>query len=201
MKGDIVMKNLKTIQVLSRIGLVLSRIKLVCSLVGFAGCVISIIILSRGNGSGTMSAGGFVFHGLISVGGGHDADGTISVIAAWLVVCAGGAVIAWFARCYFLHELADGTPFTEAGARELGRLGILEICITVGTAIIARGVQAVVAGLMDVSTDAAFDVWSGDETLIVLGIAMMIAALLCSHGAELTAKGGENGSIDNADVV
>ena len=33
------------------------------------------------------------------------------------------------------------------------------------------------------------------------GIAMMIVALLCSHGAELTAKGGENGSIDNADVV
>lgn len=195
------MKNLKTIQVLSKIGLVLSRIKLVCSLVGFGGCVISIIILSLGDGSGTMSAGGFVFHGLISVGGGYDADGTISVIAAWLVVCTGGAVISWFARCYFLHELADGTPFTEAGARELRRLGILEICITVGTAIIARIVQAVIAGLMNVSTDAAFDVWSGDETSIVLGVAMMIAALLCSHGAELTVKGGENGSIDNADVV
>ena len=54
---------------------------------------------------------------------------------------------------------------------------------------------------MNVSTDAAFDVWSGDETSIVLGVAMMIAALLCSHGAELTVKGGENGSIDNADVV
>ena len=195
------MKNLKTIQVFSGIGLVLSRIKFVCSLVGFTGCVISLIILSLGNGSGTMSSGRFVFHGLISVGGGYDADSTISVIAAWLVVCAGGAVISWFARCYFVHELADGTPFTEAGARELRRLGILEICITVGTAIIARIVQAVVAGLMDVSTDASFDVWSGDETSIVLGVAMMIAALLCSHGAELTVKGGENGSIDNADVV
>ena len=35
----------------------------------------------------------------------------------------------------------------------------------------------------------------------LVGFAMMIAALLCSHGAELTVNGGENGSIDNADVI
>lgn len=183
------MKNLKTIQVLSKIGLVLSMIKFICSLVGAAGCMISIIVLSLGNGTGTLSVGAFTFHGLVSAGDVHGAESSVPVIAAWLVVCAGGAVIAWFARCYFLHELAAGTPFTEAGAGELRRLGILEICITVGTSIIASIVQAVTAAVMNVPSGTVSDRWSGSGDSIALGIAMIIAALLCSHGAELAGEG------------
>lgn len=81
-----------------------------------------------------------------------------AALAAWLIVCAGEGVLAWFAQRYFAAELADGTPFTEGGAKALNRLGILTICLPPGCATLADLAQAIIAGHMRVNADFAADI-------------------------------------------
>lgn len=81
-----------------------------------------------------------------------------AALAAWLIVCAGEGILAWFAQRYFAAELADGTPFTEGGAKALNRLGILTICLPPGCATLADLAQAIIAGHMRVNADFAADI-------------------------------------------
>lgn len=60
-----------------------------------------------------------------------------------MILCAGEAVLAKFAEHYFKRELVDGTPFDLGGAKELRRLGILAICIPIGTQMLAEIIYAV----------------------------------------------------------
>ena len=59
-------------------------------------------------------------------------------MTAGLIVMAGEAVLSRFAAGYFAQALADGTPFRAESARSLLRLGILTICIPLGTQILAE---------------------------------------------------------------
>lgn len=178
------MKSLKQIQTLSKMGKIFSNIAFVCAIIGFCGCIVSLISLPFGADE-ILKMGDVTFHGLVAAGG-YSLKSIGAVLAAWMIVCAGEAVLAKFAEVYFKHELSDGTPFTRKGASELMRLGILTICIPLGSAIIADIVQAVIAGLMDANTDFATDVCFNNEGMAALGVMFIVMSLLCRYGAELT---------------
>lgn len=177
------MKSLKQIQQLSRIGLILSRIKFIFSVIGFFGCIAGLIGVLFGNGS-SVKIGNLVLHRLVDTDAGFNIKSISASLAAWLVICIGGVVVAWFAKNYFSNELTAGTPFTRSGAKELKRLGILVIVIPLGTSMLAEIVQAVVTGMLHVTSDVALKIWDGDESSVILGIAFVIIALLCNYGAE-----------------
>ena len=101
-------------------------------------------------------------------------------MAVGLILCAGEAVLAKFAECYFKHELADGTPFNLSGAKELKRLGILTICIPVGTQIAAEIVYVVMNQIFQDAAPLRLD-QSGS---IGIGITFIIVSLICQYGAE-----------------
>lgn len=58
------MKSLDTIQKLSKIGRVLSKIAFLFSVIGFCGCIAGLLSLSFGNGS-LIKIGGVTLHALI----------------------------------------------------------------------------------------------------------------------------------------
>lgn len=107
-----------------------------------------------------------------------------AALAAWLIVCAGEGILAWFAQRYFAAELADGTPFTEGGAKALNRLGILTICLPLGCATLADLAQAIIAGHMRVNADFAADICFDNSGSIALGVMFLVMSLLCRLGAE-----------------
>ena len=115
------MSILKTIQTLSKIGRILSKIVYICCVVGFCGCIVGII--SLGLGGEVFKLGGVTIHSIIESHSHTSMPTLYTAMAFGLVLCAAEAVLSKFSEIYFKNELADGTPFTMRGAKELMRLG------------------------------------------------------------------------------
>lgn len=173
------MKTLKTIQILSRLGKILSKIVFIGCAIGVAGCAVGMLSLPVAE-TGVIKIGGVSIHGLIVNRAGIELNSLYPLLIGGLIVCLGQAVTACFAERYFGHELAAGTPFTQAGASELFRLGILTICVPLGTLILAQIVSGLVAEI--IGCGAAFNPEGGDS--VALGVMFIVMSLLCRYGAE-----------------
>ena len=160
------MKTLNTIQTLSKLGKVFSTIIYVCSIVGAAFCAAGIVSLRFLPES--FKIGGTTIHGLIEASDKLSLQDCYAFMTAGLIVCVGEAVLCKIAQCYFKNELAAGTPFTLAGAKELLRFGICAVCIHGFT--------------------EAFDPDLGSSASAAIGVMLIIMSLLCRHGAEQAQK-------------
>lgn len=178
------------IQKLSKIGMVLSKIAFIFSVIGICGCIAGLLSLRFGNGS-LIKIGGVTLHALASEEYGYNIKSVGAALSGWMIVCAGEAVLAKFAEVYFKNELKAGTPFTFAGAKELLRLGILTLAIPTGCAVAGSIVEGILAGFMKVEQAAAMDVYFDNESSIVLGIMFILGSLLCRYGAELREQSGK----------
>ena len=178
-------KTLKAIQILAKIGKILSIIAYVASMIGAITCAVC--------------AGLFAIYGKDAISTAKDnmnqiedeqarqilekldVPMLITMMGIAAVLCAVGCVVAYFAKKYFKHELEDGTPFTMRGAKELMRLGIIHICVNIGVSIVAGAVWAIVQQSIEGLEDSNFEGVS-----IGLGIVFIIVSLICRYGAELT---------------
>lgn len=170
------MKTLNTIQKLSKIGKVLSRIMFIFCIVGFCGCIVGIVSMALG--VETLKFGGVTLESILDT---EVAVGTVyAAMAAGMILCAGEAVLAKFAEHYFQRELADGTPFSLSGAKELMRLGILTISLPIGTQIVAEIVHAVMEQTLQGIAPLRLD-HAGSAAL---GVMFLVMSLICRYGAE-----------------
>ena len=178
-------KTLKAIQILAKIGRILSIIAYVASMIGAITCAVC--------------AGLFAIYGKDAISTAKDnmnqiedeqarqilekldVPMLITMMGIAAVLCAAGCVVAHFAKKYFKHELEDGTPFTMRGAKELMRLGIIHICVNIGVSIVAGAVWAIVQQSIEGLEDSNFE-----GVPIGLGIVFIIVSLICRYGAELT---------------
>ncbi len=177
------MKYLNTIQTISKIGKILSKVAFVFSVIGFCGCVVGLISLGFGSES-VIKIGGTTLHGIFS--GNYDSiNAAAATLSGWIVVCAGEAVLTKFAEAYFTNELNAGTPFTAAGAKEMLRLGILTAAIPTGCAVIGSIVEGVAAGFANAENAAVMDMYFDNESSIVIGVMFIVISLLLRCGVEL----------------
>ena len=173
------MKSLKSIQTLSKVGKILSKIAIVLASIGLGGSIAVLVSLLFGS-EGLIKIGEVTLHGLISWN--PDGTGIVAEVFGWLIVCAGEVVLACFAESFFKNELKAGTPFTLAGAKELLRLGILALILPEGCAVI----KIILRGIFIPNGKvAAMDLLYHNRESIVLGIMFIIGSLLCRYGAEL----------------
>lgn len=94
------MKTLTTIQKISRLGKTLSKIAFVFSVIGFAGCLAGLCGMGLGGGT-LIKIGGITLHGWILNDYGYSMGSIAAALAAWVIVCAGEAVLAKFSERYF----------------------------------------------------------------------------------------------------
>ena len=172
------METLRTIQVVSKIGKILSKIVMICCIVGFCLCIAG--ILGVAGGEEILKFGGITLKGLIRSTEGLNEGTLYAAMAAGMALCAGESVLAGFAARYFSHELAAGTPFTFEGAKELLRLGILGICIPIASQILADIIYAVIDGFFAGAADLSLEPYSS----VSLGVMFLLMSLLCRYGAE-----------------
>ena len=175
------MKSLDTIQKLSKIGRVLSKIAFLFSV---CGCIAGLLSLSFGNGS-LIKIGGVTLHALISEEYGYNIKSITAALSGWMIICAGKAVLSKFAEVYFKNELKAETPFTLVGAKGLLLLGILTLAIPTGCAVAGSIVEGIIAGFMQVEKAEAMDIYFDNAASIALGIMFILGSLLCRYGAEL----------------
>lgn len=187
------MKTLKTIQTLSKIGKIVSKVVYICCIVGFSGCIFGIIALAVG--ADVVKIGGVTLDVLLK----READVSLStlytVIASAMPLCAGGAALAKIAERYFSHELKDGTPFSAEGAKELLMLGIWIIVIPLCSVVVANIVQEIMAAVMTDVVKTKLEGW----TSVGLGIAFIVMAIMCRYGYELSSKSDDKTEVDDKD--
>lgn len=172
------MDTLKTIQTLSKIGEVLSKIIFVVCIV--AACLSVVGIVGLAFGADSFKLGGVTIRGLIDNNTGLSNAALYTTAAAVAVFSVAEAVLAKFAELYFKHELADGNPFTMRGAKELMRLGILTIAIPMGTMLLC----SIGINVVDNFFPGVDNLFSGEYTQVGLGVMMLLASLFCRYGAE-----------------
>lgn len=187
------MKSLKTIQTLSKIGKILSKIIYICCTIGAVGCAIGMASLPFAD-TGIIKIGGVTIYGLIVNREGIDLNSLYPLMTGAMIICIGQAILAKFAESCFAHELTVGSPFTVDGAKELLRLGILTICIPLGCLIVAEIVSGIMAGFLN--CDNILNIENSDS--VILGVMFIIIFLLCRHGAELETKCA-SGTIEKSD--
>ena len=173
------MKSLKTIQVLAKVGRILSKIIFILCIVGFCGCIVGILSLALGLES--FKIGDVTIRGLIEEKAEISMATLYAAMAVGIVYCAAEAVLCKYSETYFKNELADGTPFTQRGAKELKRLGIIVIVVSlcVGT-VCAIGLAIAHRAYPEIAKLPLESIGS-----VGIGIMMLIASLLCRYGAEL----------------
>ncbi|MBR0163022.1 MAG: hypothetical protein IJQ02_17355 [Oscillospiraceae bacterium] len=171
--------TLKTIQTLAKVGRILSKIIFVCCIVGFCGCIVGIVSLAIG--AETFKLGGVTVHSMIENKAGMNLPTLYASMAVGLLFCAAEAVLCKFAEIYFKNELADETPFTLRGAKELMRLGVLTIAIPLGTVIVCSIGVAVADNIYPGIDKLSM----GECSSVGLGVMMIVLSLFCRYGAEL----------------
>ncbi len=191
-------KSLKTIQVLFKIAKILSKIVFICCIIGAVGCIVGIISLAIVGASGTLYDGATLSQ-IIARESGMTINHMYAAISVGLVFCAAEIVIARFAEIYFGNELKDGTPFTFSGAKELMRLGIITVSVSVGASITAAIVVAIFKGCL--SGVGSLDYSDGSS--VAIGIMFLVISVIFRYGAEREEQfnsnsrgGAQNGGSD-----
>ena len=174
------MKSLRTVQVLAKIGKVLSKIVFICSIVGAALCAAGIVSYAL-MGDGALKIGGVTIRSFIEKEAGINVAETYAAMATGLVFLLAEIAVSYLAVRYFRHELEEGTPFTAPLARELRILGIVDICVGLGASIIC----GIVLAVMNVVGKTVNNVSYGGSFSAGLGIAMIVVSVICDYGAEL----------------
>lgn len=173
-------KSLKTIQVLSKIGMILSKTTFVCCIIGFCGCIAGMISLAAGFEA--IKIGGVTINGILQAEADVTTGTLYATMAVGMALSAGEAVVAEFAERYFKRELNDGTPFDLGGAKQMLNLGIITISVSIGSQILAAIIYAIFKATME--GVAPFDFGSAGSAAI--GIMFIVTSLICRYGAELT---------------
>ena len=175
------MKSLKTIQVLAKVGKILSKIVFIFCCIGFCGCIISLICLGLGVAE-TIHMGDFTLYTGIAEYAGLNQPTLFAGIAVGLVFCTVEGILSKTAELYFKHELADGTPFTLRGANELKRLGVLTIVLPLAATILCVIGVAIAESFDPEITRISVDGFAS----VGLGIMMLILSLFCRYGVEVS---------------
>lgn len=174
------MKTLNTIQTLSKIGRILSKIVSIFCIVGFAICITAFVPVFI-MGKNVFTFGGITLKNIISDYRPYSVGSVCFALANGAILCAGEAVLAQFAAHYFDRELKDGTPFTLEGANELFRLGILAIAIPLVTRLTSEFAETI---LNAVYVGDVYPMFTATYSPALLGAAFIFASLLCRLGAE-----------------
>lgn len=181
------MKSLHTIQKLSKIGKVLSGLVAVL-------CVVFIVAAALGIAESVFFPDGKLAQfGDVTIGGILARDDTLSAaqsrfaLTFYILIAASEAIIALLAKRYFTNELAAGTPFTYAGAKELRRLGFLSVILSASAFIL--GFILYMVFHVDIDPDS---LGIRDSYFISRAVAIFLVSLIFQHGAEVAESNGQH---------
>lgn len=178
------MKSLNIIQHIFKAAKILSEIAFVFAVIGFCASIVGILSLAFGADS-VFKIGGVTVRGIISQNLGVDVKSIAASLCGTSIACAGIGITAKFSKVYLKNELAAGTPFTFAGAKEALRLGIITIALPTGCGVAGSVINGIVAGFLNVEKSGAFNAFYNDEVSVAVGVMIIVMSFLCRYGAEL----------------
>ena len=172
------MSSLDKIQKLSKLGKILCSMVFVLCIIGVIGSVIGIAFLAAGVDA--VHIGGITLKSIVRINSGTSIETANIYMAVAIILCSGEAVIAKFAEHYFKEELLDGTPFNMERSKELTRLGIITIGVSIVTEMVAAIVYEIMSCILASTDSLEISNWGS----VGIGIAFIIVSLICRYGAK-----------------
>lgn len=186
-------KTLKTIQTISKVCMVISKIVFIVSIVGASMCGVGILCLGLGYTT-ALNLAGINIYGLINAESEMSVAGIYVHMVIAAIACGLQIAMAKLCELYFRHELEAGTPFTFEGAKELKKVGICLISISlggiVGIAIIYAIASSFIPNIGEMNAD--------NITAVGTGVILLIVSCLCKYGAELNEAKAEVKNEENS---
>ncbi|MCQ2485378.1 MAG: hypothetical protein MJ168_08600 [Clostridia bacterium] len=174
-------KTLKTIQKISSIARILSKVFFALFTVSSILCLAAYISVIIGFDSVVAHFGDVNIHGFIDNAENLSKGALMAKLSAGFIITAADAILCRLSQKYFENELIVGTPFTFEGANEMKRLGIFAIALPLGSYILAEIVSTVICNLMSASCDLNVD--NGGS--VSVGIMFIIMSIIFKYGAEV----------------
>lgn len=171
--------KLNIIQKIAKIAKIVCHVLFIVCLV-CAGLTLTSGISAAVIGDFELKIGGVSIVGLLMDNTGLSEKEMIGNIFCIFIETVIGSLLFGFAKVYLENELRDGTPFTERGAKEFLRLGILVCAIPIGGNILI----SIIANITNINN--IYD--AGDD--IVFGLLLILMSFIFSYGAEIR-KGTE----------
>lgn len=163
-----IQKGMKGLQIIFRIILVLMAVGVI--LTSVAAVLVASDVLNVEN----------QFFHLLSDTAGMSKKHLVGILAAAGIALLFGCVIILLSHNYCLAELKEGTPFTNAGADRIRRLGIITIVVSLVSSFVAEGICKIM-GLTEWDT-------FGSGVDITFGICLILLSVVFRYGAELEQK-------------
>ena len=172
------MEQLQKIQKAAHVFQILTKIAYIFSIVGASLCAVgALCAFSWYSGGQVFSLFGEPVTIFSSTRG---MDETLVILLADFVMISAEAILLSFAYRYLKAEQAAGTPFTEAGAEELKRLGIRCIWLPI-VAMVVASVIGVSFGVEDLDIDS-------NLPSLAVGVVLILASMVFRYGAALEEK-------------
>ena len=166
-------KTNKSIQTVCNIGRILSKVVMVCCIVGFAACLLGNVAMLLTDGSKYV-IGNITIHGIAEAQESISKGTILAAMIGSMIICASQFIPAREGVKFFEHELALGTPFKAELADELKRLGIVTIISPLLGIILASTAVEVIANISGNVADIDF----GNGASVGLGLVLLFISLL-----------------------
>lgn len=163
------MQSLQLVQTGMRVFQIICRVVLIITCVS-AGLIVVAMVLAACGSQNT-------FVVFVSSSDALSLQQTQAMLGSALITAVLDIVLLALAGRYFSAERRDGTPFTHSGARQLRRLGILMMILSVVSAGVAVGIQLA----MHLPEDDS----SGFAGSILLGGVLLVVSFVFSYGADV----------------
>lgn len=186
-------KTLKTIQTISKVCMVISKIVFIVSIVGASMCGVGILCLGLGYTT-ALNLAGINIYGLINAESEMSVAGIYVHMVIAAIACGLQIAMAKLCELYFRHELEAGTPFTFEGAKELKKVGICLISISLGGIVGIAIIYAIASNFIPNIGEMNAD----NITAVGTGIILLIVSCLCKYGAELNEAKAEVKNEENS---
>lgn len=176
------MKSLSTVQSLAKAAKIISTILFVCAIVGL--CLSAAAFVSLLFGFEAFKIGDTTIEGLIPETASMSDGNLYALLSQSMVACIIVIVLTAFAKHYLKRELADGTPFTFGGAKELLRLGVLGTVLPLAADMVMTLLSTVLEKKLPgfAAEGIHAPAWA------VVGVALIVMSCLCKYGAELRSE-------------
>ena len=171
------MKSLKTIQVLAKIAKIICTVLFIVCIVGASCCALSVIILPVTKD--VILYEDKTFSVVLAEQGTSYIDAlTGSVIG--LIVCGVGIFLAKYTELFFKKELELGTPFDKGLVKDMRKMALIHIIVS----IVASIITSIVYFIFKESVPDFNGTYDFNGGSIGFGISMLIISLFCDYGAE-----------------
>lgn len=180
------MKSLQIIQTIAKVCKVICKVVFIVSVVGACLCAAGGIWLAI-FGQDPIRIGDVNVSGLIASEAGVGTPVLLASVIVNGIFCIASAIVSKFGEKYLTNELADGTPFTLRGAKEMRRLGIIDIVATFVSGGLCAGGLAVASMFIPEINE---DLFEGGMSM-GLGVMLILLSVFCQYGAELNEKPAE----------